>query len=70
MSKKSFSIETLWHKDDVKNACVNVAEAAIDVQKECLAEHPTADLSPHYKGLVYAGDPGVYPVFEFFGFNF
>lgn len=41
---------------------VNIANAALDVQKECLGANPLADLSPNYHGLFHAGDFGVYPI--------
>jgi hypothetical protein len=41
---------------------VNVANAALDVQKECLGANPLADLSPNYQGLFNSGDPGVNPI--------
>jgi hypothetical protein len=40
----------------------NVVNATLDLQKECLGANPLADLSPNYRGLFHAGDPGVNPI--------
>jgi RHS repeat-associated protein len=48
---------------------VNVANAALDLQKDCLGENPLADLSPNYRGVFNSGDPGVNPVFVFLGLS-
>jgi RHS repeat-associated protein len=46
---------------------LNVAGAALDLQKECLGENAPADLSPNYKGLFHAGNPGVNSIGGFWG---
>jgi RHS repeat-associated protein len=53
-------------KTDTTNILVNVGEAALDVQNECLADNPLADLSPNYQGIPVAGEPGVNPVWIWF----
>lgn len=45
-----------------RGVIVNVMSAALDVQKDCLGEHPLADLSPNYQGFFNYGDPGVDPI--------
>jgi len=47
---------------------VNITNASLDLQKECLGGNPLADLSPNYRGLFHYGDPGVDLIFgPFFG---
>ena len=61
-------IETLFDSSTGNEApstttvVVNVADASLDVQKDCLSANPLADLSPNYQGLFHAGDPGVNPI--------
>lgn len=58
------------HGPSAGNVLVNMLDSALDVQKECLAKNPTADLSPNYIGLFHAGDPGVYPIIGIGPFSF
>ena len=46
----------------LKAFVMNVTHAGLDLQKECLEKNPFADLSPNYRGLFHAGDPGVNPI--------
>jgi hypothetical protein len=61
-------VETVWDASGNRevpstgDVAVNVANAALDVQKECLGANPLADLSPNYQGLFHSGDPGVNPI--------
>jgi hypothetical protein len=47
---------------DVTHILMNVGEASMDVQKECLRDNPLSVLDPNYQGIVGPGDPGVYPL--------
>lgn len=58
-------IETLFDASRNKESpsttdvLVNVTDASLDVQKDCLRGNPLADLSPNYQGAFNYGDPGV-----------
>jgi RHS repeat-associated protein len=59
---------TLWDKG--KHAEVHVAEASLDLQADCLSQHPLAAADPSYQGQFSPGDCPVSPDVQILGWSF
>jgi hypothetical protein len=60
-------VTSIWdRKTTTTDLLVNAGQAALDLQNDCLAANPLADLSPNYNGIPLMGEQGNTPVWIWF----